>query len=68
MDNENWTRVYTTNKMWQSDMIKQIFEAEGIKTEILNKQDSSYYFGDIEIYVSPSDIDRAKELLKTFES
>lgn len=68
MEVDNWTMVYTTNRTWQADMIKQVLETEGIVAVVMNKQDSTYLFGDIEIYVRPSDVDRAKELLKNIDN
>ena len=68
MDNTDWTLVYTTNKVWQPNLIKQVLDDNGIVAVVVNKQDSSYLFGNAEIYVRKSDVDKACELLKEIDN
>lgn len=63
-----WVLVYTTNRVWQPDIIKQVFEDNGVAVVVVNKQDSSYLFGNAEIYVRQPDIEKANELLKNIDS
>lgn len=39
-----------------------------IKAFSINKQDSSYFFGEIDLYVSPDDVIKAKRLIDKFEN
>jgi len=65
MDDKNWTLVFTTNKLFQAEIIKQILENNGIETVIMNKQDSSYFtFGDVEVYVLAGSEMVAKKLIE----
>ncbi len=48
---DNWTVAYSTSKPWQAEIAKQILEDNGIAAVIINKQDSSYLFGEAEVYV-----------------
>lgn len=45
-------------------MVKDILEDNSMDVVLLNKQDSFYLFGDIELYVKPDDVIRAKFLIK----
>jgi hypothetical protein len=64
---ENWIIVYTTNKEYLAEMIIQMLEDNGIESFIINKKDSTYLFGDIEIYTLPDNVMRAKLLIDKFE-
>ena len=53
----------TTSNVIEAEMIKQMLETNGISAVILNKQDSSYRFGQIELYVHELDVVAAQELI-----
>lgn len=59
--------VYTTNQSFQADILKQILADNEIPCFLINKMDSSYLFGDIELYVMSKDTMRAKVLIEKFE-
>ena len=61
---KDWALVYSTGQIYQAEMVKDILEDNAMEVVLLNKQDSFYLFGDIEIYVRPEDIIRAKFLIK----
>ena len=64
-----WILVYSTDKEYQAELVRQMLANEGIIAEIMNKQDSAYpVFGDIEIYVQVTDILKSIQLIKKFES
>lgn len=63
MDN-NWRKVYSTGTLYKAEIVKDVLEENDIQAVLLNKQDSFYHFGDIEIYVQPDDVIRAKFLIK----
>lgn len=58
--------VYSTNKLFEAEMIKQYLYDNDIQAFILNKMDSAYLFGDIEILVSKDDVIRSKKLIEDF--
>jgi hypothetical protein len=60
----DWKLIYATGKLYLAEIAKDILEEEGIEVVLLNKQDSVYLFGDIELLVKPDDVLRAKFLLK----
>jgi len=59
--------IYTTNQQYQADILKNILYDKGISCFIINKKDSSYLFGDIELYVFQDDVMQAKLVIEKFE-
>lgn len=47
-----------------AQMVKDVLEDNGFDVVLLNKQDSFYLFGDIELYVKSDDVIKAKFLIK----
>ena len=52
---------------YQAELVRQMLADHNIHSFIVNKQDSAYKFGDIEIYVNRDDVIRAKMLIREFE-
>jgi len=65
---KDWVVAYTTNKIYQAEIFRELLGDHGIDSFIINKQDSSYQFGNIEVYVRRNNIMKAKILVKEFES
>lgn len=65
---KNWTKVRTYTNEIKSEFLKQILEQNDIPTVVMNKKDSSYLFGKIEIYVSDSLVAQAEKIIEEFES
>lgn len=66
MDNKELI-LSTTNEI-EAHLVKGALEAEGIEVVLLNKKDASYTnFGDIELYVSKSDLTEAKKFIETHD-
>ena len=62
-----WILVHSTNKKYLAEMIRQMLADNGIESFILNKKDTNYHFGDIEVYTLPDNIMKAKLLIDKFE-
>lgn len=58
--------VYTTNKLYEAEMIRQYLLDHNITAFIMNKMDSAYLFGDIEMLVARDDVIRSKKLIGDF--
>jgi hypothetical protein len=67
MDN-NWSLIYTCNKLYEAEILKELLDDNEISAFVMNKQDSSYHFGDVEVYVKPDDVMKAKLLIEKFEN
>ncbi len=66
---KDWIQVYSTDKMFQAEILKQVLADHEIEAVIINKMDSSYKsFGEIEIYVKNVHVMKAKMLAKQFDS
>ncbi len=65
---EGWTKIYTTDQAYQADIIIELLDENGINGVIMNKRDSSYVaFGNIEVFVSGENKDKALEIIKQSE-
>lgn len=60
--------VYSTGTEYLAELIKQVLFDNNIESFIINRQDSSYHFGDIEVFVKKSDFDKAKSITVEFEN
>jgi len=66
--NEDLVCVYTTGKDYIAVLIRQILADNEIESFVINKKDSTYQFGDIEIYVHRDNVIRSKRLIGEFET
>ena len=64
----NWSLIYTSNKLNEAEILKEFLDENGIEVFVMNKQDSSYHIGDIEVYSRPEDVMKAKLLIEKFEN
>lgn len=65
--NDDWISVYSTDMLYKAEIIKQILSDNNIMAFVLNKRDSIYQFGDIEVYVQPANVMRAKHIVNKVE-
>ncbi|MEL6536468.1 MAG: DUF2007 domain-containing protein [Bacteroidota bacterium] len=49
-----WKRVYETQVMYRAQMVKDLLEEQEIPALVVNKQNSPYLLGNLEVHV-PSD-------------
>jgi hypothetical protein len=63
----DWVRVYTFNREYKACLAVQLLADNDIEAVILNKMDSIYQDGEIEIHVHTDQVIRAKMLLNEFE-
>jgi hypothetical protein len=59
----NWMKVYSSNQLWQVELIKGLLADHDIESIIVNKKDSSYLFGEVELYVNVEDAFTAKQII-----
>jgi len=62
MDND-WKLVYTSADLYKIELVRGVLEGEGILSVEVNKKDSSYLFGDIELYVQVNDVLKARQII-----
>lgn len=64
MEND-WVSVYCTNKPYEAELVKGLLENVDIEPIVMNKQDSSYMFGEIEIFVHPQQAEQALNIINS---
>lgn len=60
---QTWVRIYTSTDYFKAEIIRQALEASGIDAVLLNKKDSSYQFGEVQIMVPEADFAAATEII-----
>ncbi len=64
---ENWEAIYSTDQLYEAELVKDMMADNDIECVILNKQDSTYRFGEIEICVPTEEVFKAKQLIIEFK-
>ena len=64
---DDLVHIYSIGNLYMAELVKQMLTDHNIHSFIVNKQDSAYKFGDIEIYVQRDNVIRAKMLIREFE-
>ncbi|MFY7978831.1 MAG: DUF2007 domain-containing protein [Sediminibacterium sp.] len=48
---QDWKKIFSTTQLAYATMVAGLLEEQGIPTNLLNKQDTSYVFlGEVELY------------------
>ena len=63
---ERWECLFASKILYKAEILKGLLEESNIPAVIVNKQDSAYLFGDIEVYVRLDNVLRAQQILKQF--
>ena len=64
---KNLVHIYSTAQPYTAELVKQMLIDKNIAAFLVNKQDSFYKFGEVELYVHRDHVIRAKMLIKEFE-
>ncbi len=59
----NWRKVYSNTYEHKVEIVQAVLEDAGIASVIMNKKDSAYLFGDIELYVQDDNVLKAKQII-----
>ena len=65
---DNWVSIFSTNQLYEAEMAKDMLADNSIECVIMNKQDSTYHFGEIEVLVPFAEVLKAKHLIQEFKS
>lgn len=60
---KDWIKIRTYINAIEAEIVSQMLIGNGIPAVILNKQDSSYHFGKLELYVAQENKSAAEELI-----
>lgn len=61
---ENWIKIYTTTEPHKAAIVRALLEENQIACVTMNKQDSAYGFGEVEVYTYQEHVVRALHLIK----
>ena len=61
----DWITIFTTDRLYQAEFIKETLEINKIEAVILNQKDSSYHFGSITVKVKEADQEKATEIINS---
>jgi hypothetical protein len=59
---KGWVKLLSTSNH-QAELKRALLQSQEINAVIINKQDSSYLFGEAELYVRQDEVIRAKRIL-----
>lgn len=57
---KDWVCIYTSQKLQEAEIINGLLTFNEINSVVVNKQDSSYMFGEFEVYVNRDTAVKAK--------
>lgn len=60
---KNWTQIFTTTDFFKAEMLRQILEENEIEVVLMNKKDSSYQFGEVQLMVPETEFAKASKLI-----
>ena len=60
---KDWVNIYNSTQANDIEIVKAILTDNNIPVIDINKKDSSYLFGEIEIYVNRNDVLKAKQII-----
>lgn len=65
---QDWIQLCSYKTLQEAQVIKLLLNENGVTAVLLNKQDSSYLFGEHEIFVSREELSKAKMILQTIQT
>jgi len=68
MTENDWIKVFTSSQYHLIEMAKQVLEANGFETQILNQKDSSYLFGYMYLFVKKENEEACRLLISQFKT
>jgi hypothetical protein len=63
----NLVHIFSSGQPYKAEMARQMLTDHNIQSYLVNKQDSAYKFGVVELYVNRDDVIRAKKLIQEFD-
>jgi hypothetical protein len=63
----DWVVIFTTSKQYEVELVHGMLLENEIESVIVNKQDSSYLFGECELLVNRENILLAKTLIQNLD-
>lgn len=61
---DDWVLVFSATDIFEVNYLQELMSEDNIETVVMNKQDSSYLFGEIELYTRNTDALAAKQIIE----
>ena len=62
----NWTKILTSKDNYQINVLISVLKKANINAIAINKTDSTYLFGYIELFVHEKDISNSKKIIRLY--
>lgn len=60
---DNWQKIYSNNLEHKVEIVQAVLKDAGIESVIMNKKDSAYLFGELELYVQADEVMKARQII-----
>ncbi|MCX6273326.1 MAG: DUF2007 domain-containing protein [Bacteroidetes bacterium] len=67
-DHQNWVMIYSSTLDHEVNIYQALLKDADIESVIINKKDSLYLFGEVELYVNTEDALMAKQIITSASS
>lgn len=64
---KDWVRVFGSRESFHVELVKGMLEENQIEGVILNRQDSEFLVGEVELYVPQKQAEKALDLIRQTE-
>lgn len=61
--NSSWVKIYSSTQYIKAEIVRQVLVDHEIDAVLMNKQDSSYKFGEVQVFIHESHFDAAIEII-----
>lgn len=60
---KDWVKIYTSNNFYKAEIVRQVLIDHEINAVMMNKQDTAYKFGDVQVHIPHADFQNALEII-----
>lgn len=62
---EGWNKVFTSPQEFEAVLIKDLLEEHGLHPVILNQKDSEFLLGEVGVFVTPEEAEKAFAVIES---
>ena len=60
---KNWVKIYTSTDFFKAEIVRQVLIDHEIEAVLMNKQDTSYKFGEVHVHIPQEYAQQASEII-----
>ncbi len=60
---KDWVLIYRADEEYQGEIIKQLLLDNGLHPVLLERKDDEFRIGQVEVFISPLELQKAKEVM-----